>query len=179
MKTFILILGIGFGGALGALLRHLIGYLAHNVIGLSEFIGIMIVNVLGCFLIGVLFFWIEYVFNRDLPSRMSRSKLSEPLAASGWWPQDDPTAPVVREFEKDVKAQLISGILITGLLGGMTTFSLFSLISMQLEDGGHHLSLLINVLGSIAGGLLATWLGLRLGQSIVLRLPGGAQSTSS
>ena len=169
MKTFILILGIGFGGALGAVLRHLIGYFFHSVVGLPEFIGIMVVNMLGCFLIGVLFFWIEYVYNRDLPSRLSGSRLSAPVTGRGWWPQQDPTAPVVREFEKDVKAQLISGILITGLLGGMTTFSLFSLISMQLQDGGHHLALLVNVLGSVAGGLLATWLGLKIGQSMVLR----------
>ena len=173
MKTFILILGIGLGGAVGAVLRHLIGYLAHTVIGLPEFVGIMVVNVLGCFLIGVLFFWIEYVYNRDLPSRLSGLKLSEPLSGRGWWPRGDATAPVVRDFEKDVRAQLISGILITGLLGGMTTFSLFSLISMQLQDGGHHLGLLINVLGSVLGGLLATWLGLKVGQWTVLRRSAG------
>lgn len=169
MKTFILVLGIGLGGAVGALIRHLIGYLAHNVIGLPEFVGVMIINVLGCFLIGILFFWIEYIFNRDLPSRLSGSRLSSPLTSRGWWPQADPTAPVVKEFKEDIKAQLISGVLITGLLGGMTTFSLFSLISLQLEHGGHHINLLINVLGSVALGLFATYLGLKTGQWVVLR----------
>ena len=168
MRTLIMMLGIGLGGAFGALARHLLAYLAHDVIGLPKYVAVMIVNVLGCLLIGLVFMLIEAVYNRDQPSRMAGSRLAGPLCSRGWWPAGDPTAPAFREFAADVRAQLASAILITGFLGGMTTFSLFSLVSLQLDAGGATLGVLINVVGSVVLGVFATWGGLKLGQLIVL-----------
>ena len=34
-------------------------------------------------------------------------------------------------------AEMLAGFFITGMLGAMTTFSLFSLLSLQLLQGGH------------------------------------------
>ena len=168
MKTFVLILGIGFGGAAGSVLRHLIGYLCIDLLGMAPFIPMMLYNILGCFLIGLTFFLIEAVYNRDMPSRMANSRLAAPLQTRGWWPPGDPTAPVFREFEDDLKAQLWSGILITGFLGGLTTFSLFSLISLQLQQGGHHFLMFVSIVGTIVLGFIATYLGLKAGQMITL-----------
>ena len=169
MKTFILILGIGLGGAAGSVLRHVIGYLCIDLLGMAPFIPTMIYNIAGCFLIGLVYFLIEAIYNRDMPSRLANSSLAAPLQTRGWWPPGDPTAPVFREFEDDLKAQLWSGVLITGFLGGLTTFSLFSLISLQLQQGGHHLFLFISIVGTIVLGFIATYLGLKVGQMVTLR----------
>lgn len=52
--------------------------------------------------------------------------------------------------------------LVTGLLGGFTTFSSFSLENWQLLQQGHVRTFLVYVLISNAGGLLLAVLGYRL-----------------
>lgn len=55
--------------------------------------------------------------------------------------------------------------LLTGVLGGYTTFSSFSLETFSLIRNGHAWSAALNAIGSVALGLLAVWLGVRLAQS--------------
>jgi len=55
---------------------------------------------------------------------------------------------------------------ITGLLGGFTTFSSFSLEILQLSQEGHFASALGYALGSVALGLLAAYAGLVIAQKI-------------
>ncbi|HEX2198310.1 MAG TPA: fluoride efflux transporter CrcB [Burkholderiales bacterium] len=54
-------------------------------------------------------------------------------------------------------------LLFTGLLGGFTTFSAFGLETMHLLRKGELLVAGSNVALSVAAGLLALWLALRLG----------------
>ncbi len=54
-------------------------------------------------------------------------------------------------------------LLFTGLLGGFTTFSAFGLETMYLLRKGELLVAGSNVALSVAAGLLALWLALRLG----------------
>ncbi len=61
----------------------------------------------------------------------------------------------------DISLELRTG-LITGVLGGFTTFSSFSLEIMKLMDGGRALEALGYLAFSILGGLLAAWAGLSL-----------------
>jgi CrcB protein len=50
-------------------------------------------------------------------------------------------------------------LLVTGFLGGYTTFSSFEWESYQtIHDGGHFLGLL-NIVGSVVLGYVAVWLG--------------------
>jgi CrcB protein len=168
MRLFIMILAVGFGGAIGAIIRHLLASLFHGLMGLPEYVAIMIVNITGCFLIGFVFFVLEGVLKKDLDSPLKASDLSKPLTQRGWWPESNPTQPVVRDFKADLRAELFAGFIITGILGGMTTFSLFSLISLNLEQSGNHLALLINVLGSVTLGYAATCCGLLCGRRLVL-----------
>lgn len=55
--------------------------------------------------------------------------------------------------------------LTVGLLGGFTTFSSFSLETLQLLELGQTTTALLYSLGSVLGGLLATWLGILLVRS--------------
>jgi CrcB protein len=54
--------------------------------------------------------------------------------------------------------------LTVGILGGYTTFSSFSFETMAMISGGNALGGALNVLGSVAGCLAATWLGMAAGK---------------
>ena len=54
--------------------------------------------------------------------------------------------------------------LVVGVLGGLTTFSSFSLDSLRLLESGQLPVALGYVLLTVGGGLLACWAGMRLGQ---------------
>jgi fluoride exporter len=63
-------------------------------------------------------------------------------------------------FEDRFAAQPLLRIFLTiGVLGGFTTFSTFSYETLALLREGSTLSGLMNVFLSVAGCLLATWLG--------------------
>ena len=61
----------------------------------------------------------------------------------------------------DLPLELRTG-LITGVLGGFTTFSSFSLEIMKLLEGGRAPEAIGYLAFSILGGLLAAWAGLSL-----------------
>jgi len=54
--------------------------------------------------------------------------------------------------------------LTVGFLGGYTTFSTFSLDTFRLLDAGRVAAAFGNGLGSLALGVLAAWVGLRVGR---------------
>jgi len=56
--------------------------------------------------------------------------------------------------------------LITGLLGGFTTFSAFSLDTLRLVEAGHPLQAVAYVLGSVALSLVAVALGVAIARSL-------------
>ena len=58
--------------------------------------------------------------------------------------------------------------LMTGILGGFTTFSSFSLQSLSLLRDGEIASAIANIVLSVALGLLAAWAGESLAQRIWL-----------
>jgi CrcB protein len=53
---------------------------------------------------------------------------------------------------------------VTGFLGAYTTFSTLSLDTYRLLDAGQIGQALANSVGSLAAGLIAVWLGLKLGR---------------
>ncbi|WP_261305868.1 fluoride efflux transporter CrcB [Paenibacillus andongensis] len=55
----------------------------------------------------------------------------------------------------------------TGFIGSFTTFSTFSFETMRMLNQGHVVLAAIYVLGSLWGGLGATWMGVRIGESVL------------
>jgi CrcB protein len=56
--------------------------------------------------------------------------------------------------------------LLTGVLGGYTTFSSFSFETFSLLRDGQWLLAALNAVGSVTLGLIAVWAGIRLAQLI-------------
>ena len=117
------ILIVGGGSFAGGALRYILS------VGLSKLgrlwafpIGIMVINILGCFLIGVLYGYFK-------------SKATT-----------DPVLPL---------------LLMTGVLGGFTTFSTFSFETVQLLQQNEWLKAALYVAGSVGLGVVACYLGMR------------------
>jgi len=124
MRLYLL---IALGGALGAVLRYFLnGVIAPHVSDVDGWIPILVINVTGSALIGLIF------------------------AATGpdgrWF-----ASPATRLF------------LMTGICGGYTTFSSFSLQTLNLVRDGYALRAAVNVAGSVALCLLGVWLGFAAG----------------
>ena len=114
------ILLVGLGGATGAVMR----YLCAQWIPSAKFpYGTFLVNVLGCFAIGIL-----------LAFSLNSQKISREL-----W--------------------LFAA---TGICGGFTTFSAFSLENVQMLMEGKFLLSFLYILSSLLLCMGATWLGYKL-----------------
>ena len=169
MEKFMIVLCVGCGGGLGAAFRHLIVELVHGFVGWPSFVAVMIVNVLGSFLIGVVFVSIEGTLQRNGKSRLCQVPFSRRFEDRTWWPDGDPTIPPVEQFQFDLHQKLLTAFVITGFLGGMTTFSLFSLLSLNLIQAGTWWWALVNGFGTLLLGLAAVIGGFHVGEKLVPR----------
>jgi len=68
--------------------------------------------------------------------------------------------------ERILVSPAIRAALLTGLLGGYTTFSSFSYETFSLIRDGEWFQAALNAAGSVLLGLIAVWLGVRLAQSL-------------
>ncbi|WP_249730295.1 fluoride efflux transporter CrcB [Paenibacillus sp. J2TS4] len=71
-----------------------------------------------------------------------------------------------------VPAWLTTGVG-TGFIGSFTTFSTFSVETIQLMAGGQWGTASLYLLASLLGGLAAAWVGWRIGSTV--RVPGGKE----
>ena len=78
----------------------------------------------------------------------------------GWF------AAVLGADTKAMGTSTIRSFWMAGFCGGYTTFSAFSLQSLQLVQAGRWGSLLLNVLGSVLLCLVGVWLGWKIGKGI-------------
>ena len=122
-----LLTAVAAGGALGSVLRYLLGLGAHTLLGRGFPWGTLLVNVIGAFAVGVLY------------------------------------ALLVERHEA---APLWRALFITGLLGGFTTFSAFSLETLLLHDHGETFRAALNVFLNVTLCLVFAWLGLNLARQI-------------
>lgn len=119
---------IGLGGAVGSICRYLLSNFVYQFLNRGFPYGTLIVNVLGCFVMGILFTVLIDII----------SKNSDALRA----------------------------LLLIGLLGGFTTFSSFSIETLNLIQNGEAIKALGNIFASVLLCLLATWLGVFLGRQL-------------
>lgn len=121
-------LAVGIGGCTGALLRFYISSAVSRSAGADlAFLGTLAVNLLGCFLVGVL----ATISTRTthLSPQMQRA-------------------------------------LVAGLLGSLTTFSTFSLESVNLLQQGRVGAAIGNILSNVVLGLLLVWLGMQVAGTV-------------
>ncbi len=115
------ILWVGAGGFIGSALRYLVGGYVQQLSGSVSFpYGTFAVNIIGCFVIGL---------------------LSQVVALRG------------------ILSDEVRLLVLTGLLGGFTTFSTFSNESFALLHKGQTWLALANIGGQLVLGLAAVWAG--------------------
>jgi CrcB protein len=121
-----LTLWIGFGGALGAILRHFMNIAVARLAGSDFPWHTMVINITGSFVMGLLI----------------------SLMALRW------------NVSHELKA-----FLTTGILGGYTTFSAFSLDFALLVERKAYMLAGAYALGSVVVSLIAIFVGLALGRA--------------
>jgi CrcB protein len=119
---------VAAGGALGSLLRYVVGQWSLRLWGPNFPWGTLIVNVAGCFVIGV---------------------FAEMIA---------------RRFNASVELRLL---LVTGFLGGFTTFSAFSLDAVSLFERGEAVLGGVYIAASVGLSMAAVVAGLALMRALI------------
>ena len=121
---FLIFVGAGLGGVL----RFWVSNISYLLLGRQFPYGTLIVNISGCFLMGLLFV-------------------------------------ILLERFDNIGPQLRSFILI-GILGGYTTFSSFSIETLNLFENGASLSAILNIFLNVILCIAVTWLGVIGGRQL-------------
>jgi fluoride exporter len=114
---------VALGGAVGSIARYLMAARIQTATGWNFPLGTVLVNILGCFLIGILY--------------------------------------VLLVARPDPRHEL-RALLMTGVMGGFTTFSSFSLETVTMAMNGNYGGATLNVAVSVAACLVGTVLGISL-----------------
>lgn len=118
---------IAGGGAVGCVLRFVLSQSVHRFLPDHFPYGILLVNVLGCLLMGILAIWF---------------------------------------IERWQLGALWRAATLIGFLGGFTTFSSFTIDTINLVENGSAFIAGMYVVLSVSLCLFATWLGVWLGRSM-------------
>ena len=143
MTLFVAYLCVFFGGVLGALSRFGVQEWVGQKTRLQGWVAILVVNILGCFIIGMCAAWLQ-----GLEANLQLQHLQ----------------PLRLYMESQSDAHGVS-LLVVGFSGAFTTFSTFSLDNFFLYHGRRGW-LAFNAIVSVALGFIAAWLGWTLGHSI-------------
>ncbi|OGT45143.1 MAG: camphor resistance protein CrcB [Gammaproteobacteria bacterium RIFCSPHIGHO2_12_FULL_41_20] len=119
---------IFIGAGIGGVLRYWVAHGVYFILGRQFPYGTFVVNVSGCFLMGLLY--------------------------------------VITLERLDGAGAQLRALLLIGLLGGYTTFSSFSIETINLFESGNWLGALMNVLLSTIICIVAAWLGIMGGRSL-------------
>ncbi len=124
---------IAVGGAIGSVLRFLIASsINQRAQGASSVpifpFGTLLVNSIGCFLIGLFFIVLQ------------------------------------QRFTHHSNFDLLRGLIMIGILGGFTTFSTFSLETLQLMQVGLWGKALLNIIASVGVCIFAAMAGIGIGR---------------
>ncbi len=129
-----------FGGGFGALVRFGVAEIFRTTTRLPGWVAILVVNVVGCLLIGIGF--------ATLAEHMHEIRVHPP-------------APAALALEK-LSIELALALGLTGFCGGFTTFSTYSFDSVILWQQGRRGQAAVNLFVTAALGALAVVAGLAL-----------------
>jgi CrcB protein len=124
IDTLLIFFGAGFGGVF----RYWISNATYSLLGRQFPYGTLVVNVSGCFLMGILFIL------------------------------------TIERF--DGIGSHLRALLLIGLLGGYTTFSSFSIETINMFESGNWSSALMNIFICTIVCIGATWLGVIGGRNL-------------
>ena len=134
MRDFVL---VAIGGSLGALARYGAGLAAAKLLGKGFPWGTLLVNVAGCFVMGIV---MEALL--DLESHLV-------------------ITPAIR-----LRESLLRSGLAIGFLGALTTFSTFGADTIREIQGGAPLVAITNVVANLVLPLVAVWCGVAMMQAM-------------
>ena len=160
MNLFTTSLYVALGGGLGTLCRYLVGEGLRSAFDVPAYIAIMTINIVGCLLIGYLFVLLEAVLRRDGKSRLHGTRLQKHLKHVPGLFDEDPTLQAIEHFHSDLRLRFMSGLLLTGFLGGFTTFGSFSLYSVHLYHAGNMTEAVLNIVLTPILAITATLTGI-------------------
>ena len=131
------------GGASGALSRFGCQKAAERWTTLPGWMAIFIVNIIGSFLIGLSFGWLDGLELIDKAKHLS----------------------VLQHFQDTQDFSMGMSLFVIGFCGGYTTFSTFSLDNLFLAYQ-HPVQMAFNIIASLILATLAAWGGLVIGRAI-------------
>ncbi|MDP6986491.1 MAG: CrcB family protein [Phycisphaerales bacterium] len=160
------VLAVAVGGSVGALLRHGTEWVAAEA-GTPGWIAILLVNIVGCAAMGFGFFWLESRLRRDGSSRLGHLHVRHHFRGTRGVLEEDPTIPAPELARSQRQLAVRSGLLLTGLLGGLTTFSSFGLDVVTLAETGQLAQAGLDIVLSLGLGVVGILVGLELGRRLL------------
>lgn len=124
---------------------------------MTQLLAIAVAGALGALLRFWISGWVYGIFGRDFPyGTLAVNMIGSLLMGISF----------VLLVERLGSAPEWRALVMIGFLGAFTTFSTFSLETVQLLEGGAMGRAMVNVLTSVVFCLAATWLGMLLGRQL-------------